>query len=124
VALYNVVADRPGISDGELLGALRSTLGIAMPHERDRIVRGIAWMAKSSGYLERDDEAPTWRVGPVAAAPDRRWKDWTFADLRRRAAELNGAADALDTLTEDLFTGKPNKTVVYTAKTALAESAH
>lgn len=123
VRIAELVAEKGELGDEELAAALQHRYELSVPRSRNRIIRGIAWMACVLGYVERDEAGRCWRPGQVRPAPDRRWGEWTMNSIREQAGVLAAKdGDLLDLVVAQLFTGRPNKTVKLVARTAVAES--
>ena len=83
----------------------------------------MAWVAAGLDMVVRDEEIGGWRPGDAPVAPDRRWRDWTMAELVERAGELLEREDEpFEALVAEFFTGRPSKLASAIAHTAIYEA--
>jgi hypothetical protein len=121
--LTEAVRAQGQVSDVQLCATLESVSGITIPRDRQEVVRGIAWQAKTLRYLIRsdDDGVPGWRPGSVLPAADRRWGEWTIDSFKQHVARSNDDPD-IDELAAALFSGRPGKTVRRLVAAAIRET--
>jgi hypothetical protein len=118
-----IVAGDGPVREDELLAKWRAHTGADAPSKREKILRGMAWIALGAGYIARDDSTGLLSPGDTPAATDRRWGEWTMTAAQTRASELlQQEHDPLNQLTEEIFTGRRNKTVRSIARSAIKEA--